>query len=103
MTWSSGSTPARLNASTIRCPFDHTIPFPAADRQNIPVVLARAPRSWLELYGSAGQLLRVVEPGMFPPGRTERSIDVLELQNGVYQYVVHSGNRVQKGRITVMH
>ena len=78
-------------------------PVPAAERLTIPVVLDHASLSRLELYGSAGQLVRAVDLGILPAGRTERSIDVLELQNGVYQYVVRSSDSVQQGRITVMH
>ncbi|MBK8500577.1 MAG: T9SS type A sorting domain-containing protein [Flavobacteriales bacterium] len=78
-------------------------PVPAADRLTIPVVLAQASRTRLELYGSAGQLVRAMDLGMLPAGRTERSIDVLELQNGVYQCVVRSSDSVQQSRITVMH
>lgn len=78
-------------------------PVPAADRLTIPVVLAHSSRSRLELYGSAGQLVRAVDLGVLPAGRTDRSLDVLDLQNGIYQYVVRSGDSVQQGRITVMH
>jgi hypothetical protein len=78
-------------------------PVPTADRLTIPVVLANASRSRLELYGSAGQLLRSSDLGLLPAGRTERSINVVELQSGVYQYILRAGDRLQQGRITVMH
>lgn len=78
-------------------------PVPAADRLTIPVVLAHASKSRLEVYDSAGQLVRAVDFGTLPAGRNDRSLDVLQLQNGVYQYLVRSGDHVQQGRITVMH
>ena len=93
-------------ADPIRDPGARSIapyPVPAAERLTLPVELAQASRSRLELYGAAGQLVRVVELGMLPAGRSERSIDVLDLRNGVYQYVVRSSEIVQQGRITVMH
>lgn len=98
-----------FNTGVVHPIFDHgarpskPYPVPAAERLTIPIVLAQAARSQLELYGSAGQLVRAVELGLLPAGRTERMVDVLGLQDGVYQYVVRSGDGVQQGRITVMH
>lgn len=78
-------------------------PVPAAERLTIPVLLAHAANARIQLFGSSGQLIREVELGRLPAGRSERSLDVGDLRNGVYAYSVRSGDRVQHGRITVMH
>ncbi len=78
-------------------------PVPAADRLTIPVVLVNAARSRLELYCSAGPLVRAFDRGLLPAGRTDRSIDVRDLPNGVYQCVQRSSTSVHQWRISVMH
>ncbi|MCX6243573.1 MAG: T9SS type A sorting domain-containing protein [Bacteroidetes bacterium] len=94
MDWATGMEQYELSDLKV-------FPNPVTGVANVSFNLKNAESVILNLYNSTGQLVKSVNQGSFPAGNQECSLDVHNLQSGIYMLKMQAGAQVFISKISV--